>query len=150
MDTTLKQKGFFFIFFFLLSNLSICQVIVIENLHNDGRGKENLEIIKEYAFCTCILEGYKKDSVETKDASTGYLFEMTPSVKLSEDLSDYIDTFIAKIKPAIHLDYHGEKAISLNCLKLYKSKLLEKYILQLMKKYKIPSKGNKPNPLYKE
>lgn len=119
----LKMKILFFSFCISLMVLS-CKT----NRTLSKKAKENL---KDYAFCSCIIEGYKKDTVDIKDASIAVLYELSAygidllKRKQIDSLTAAVINGMKVLQPG---DYGNKKAIAFNCLQYYKGAMLGKLI----------------------
>ncbi len=91
------------------------------------------EALKDYAFCRCLILGFKSDSLQLSDASIGVIYELSDySISLADSkrLDSFVKSSIENLAPLQPADYEGKKAIILTCIELYKSKALKKLSAQ--------------------
>src|SRR5947208_3614727 len=128
-----------FIMYFNVKAISQSLIQKQDTMKYDGNAKEQIEVLKEYAFCSCIYQGYKIDSINLRDFSNSLLLEMYRyNFNALSEMSDYAKSFVDSLLPSKYFEYDSTRFISINCLKFYKSKLLEEYIKSIIIKYKIP------------
>ena len=88
------------------------------------------ELLKEYAFCTCLLHTHPdSSSLFAKDPSRGVLFEISD---YPEQVLNVVDSFskvaAARIAPSELPDHAGRKLAFFDCFKFYNSNELDSLV----------------------
>lgn len=95
---------------------------------------EQRELLKEYFLCICIIEGFKNKQIEELDISQSVYFDILRySPEAFHEVKNYAKKFIDTIEPSPIVDLDNKKAIILSCIKKYKSKEVEKFIISMDK-----------------
>jgi len=116
---------------FLLFCINVGAISGITGQNLTKKTKENL---KDYAFCSCIIEGYKRDSINLKDASISVLYDLSGySIDLShrKQIDNLTATIVNEIRSLQPADYGNRKPVIYTCLQYYKGEKLRHLIKTL-------------------
>jgi hypothetical protein len=110
---------------------SIMAVTKSNAVKSDSTIQEQRELLRDYALCSCIING-SGDSSNKNDYSRSLYADQS---LYSERSLLYIDSisivFAQSIKPAKYEAYKGQKAIIYFCTEFYKSQRLDSLIKSL-------------------
>ena len=99
----------------------------------DNKTKRSL---KDYALCSCLIEAYRRDSIDLKDVSIPVLYEMSNygiNIYHRKKIDSLTAIIVDDISPLQSGDYGNKKAVIFNCIQYYKGQRLEKLIAALNK-----------------
>ncbi|KIC94443.1 hypothetical protein [Flavihumibacter solisilvae] len=120
-------------FIFLLLSLSFS---VISQFRNDDK-KKQIKLIKDYALCDCIDEGFRDDSLHFKDFSATVIVEQISINPEGLDvIEDNVDSFISRLKPSEYLDTKGMRGVMINCIDYYNSDELDKLARNVYRRFR--------------
>ena len=120
------------LFFFINLGIVSCST----NKKINTKTERNL---KDYAFCSCLIEGYKRDSIDLKDISISVLYELTDyniNLFYRKQIDSLTTLIVNDIRPLQVGDYGNKKAVIFNCLQYYKGEKL-RHLIHTMKKIRI-------------
>lgn len=132
MGTQIK-KVVFVIFFVIFSNNSFCQI----NNNPVFSSKEEIELLKKYALCTCLLTNYTKvdSAFVSKDVSRSFIFQVKSiDYILLENVNVYTQKITADYYKQPIIESLSGNYIFLYCMDFYESKKLDKFIKRMSKK----------------
>lgn len=90
------------------------------------------QILKEYAFCQCVNQGFEDRRFFDDDISMSFYNELSLYSKIAQMKVDSVSKLTAKsILLSSHLDYKGKKAVIYTCMQFYKSTLLDSLVKTL-------------------
>lgn len=94
--------------------------------------KESRERLKEYAFCRCLQYASPDTALIQQEISASVYADISAySLNVYSVIDSISKEAARKIKPVIHEDYEGKKAIVLNCFIFYKSNQLDSLVKKM-------------------
>ncbi len=119
------------LFLFIFINLGL-----ISYTMGQGFTKKTKEILKDYALCSCIIEGYKRDSIDIKDVSIAVLYDISGyNIDLlnRKQIDSLTSIVLNEIRPLQPADYGNRKPVIYTCLQYYKGKKLNALVRSMKK-----------------
>jgi hypothetical protein len=111
----------FFSLLFFKTSFGQSQIAPIEKGKID---RERLKL-KNYAFCTCLINNYPKDSVLAKDGTaTGYFELSAYNIEVFDSVNNYSKTFTKQN----YRSKYNRPLVMMKCIDFYNSKELNDYI----------------------
>ncbi len=124
-----------FVAYLLILILTSCSTS--KKLENKkGLYKDKRELLKDYAFCQCMLYSFEADSIKLNDVSISVLYELSDysiSLLQRKKMDSIAQSFANTIEPLQPGDYGNKRAVILECLHFYKSRQLKKLINSINK-----------------
>ena len=87
------------------------------------------ELLKDYAVCSCIYFGNKKDTVFKKDNSFSVLADITQfPPEVYNEVDKFVEEYASRIPNSRIGDYANQKPVLFKCVSLYKTEKLDSLI----------------------
>lgn len=127
-------------FGFLLVLLISCEKSMYPERSKQKYIAKERELLKEYAYCNCVLHALKEDSIVNKDISGAIYVNISHYddsayaviMRLSRNAAD-------SIKPPTYVDYIGKLTVLYDCNNFKNSKSLDSIVRSMDKKINKPA-----------
>ncbi|RYE55991.1 MAG: hypothetical protein EOP48_09005 [Sphingobacteriales bacterium] len=97
-----------------------------------GAPEKNRELLKQYAFCSCLKYAHPDTLIFAKDPSRGVLFELS---SYSDDVYKLVDSFAKKtaheFQPSEIADHGGSTLPFFKCFQFYNSFQLDSLVKEM-------------------
>jgi len=134
------MKGFLtsiFVFLFLFSNSQT----LVKTTGEKGHSKQDtISALKDLVLCSCIINGFPGDSLDSKDPSLYVLMETKGiCIAIMDSINLFARNFVSSMpttRPGQNRESTYKKRIMTGYISLYKSKKLDLFVKNLYSKHR--------------